>query len=123
MMTKRSFEELMDEYLNGINIISQIDYGNRSSVKKCNRVVDKMINISKCINEDYLSRIYEFAELLTRHDLRIDVWVAHHILENMDYPSDLDNKAVEVIIKYSKEDSVEGLGERIGLEQWYKRNR
>ena len=122
-MSKQSFDELRDEYLNCTKIISQIDYGDKSSVKKCNRAVDKMINISKCINEEYPSKIYEFAELMTRNDLRIDAWVAHHILENMDYPSELETKALEVIIKYSKEDSVEGLGERIWLEQWNKRNR
>lgn len=121
-MTKRSFDELRDEYLNCINIISQIDYGDRSSVKKCNRAVDQMINISICINEEYLSRIYEFAELLTRNDFRTDAWVAHHILENMDYPSELENKALEVIIKYAKEDSAEGLGEKIWLDKWNKRN-
>lgn len=120
-MAKPSFEELVNEYLECIRITSIIDYGDKSSVRKNNKAVDRMIKISKYISVNYHSRIEDFAELLQREDMDIDLWVAHHILENMDYPPELEDKALDVIIKSSNEDSVEGLGNRMWLETWFQK--
>ncbi len=90
-------------------------------MKKSNKAVHKMIKISKYINSEYPLRIYEFAELLDDDGYKTDAWVAHHILENMNYPLDIEDKALKVIIKYSKEDTIHGLGNRIWLENWYKK--
>ena len=119
-MAKLTFEELLEEYKTCVIATYDIDYADKSSVKRSNEAVAKMIKISKYLGEEYPSRIYDFAELLDNTDFRIDIWAAHHILENMNYPSELESKALDIIIKYSKEDSAEGLGNRMWLENWYK---
>lgn len=101
-MAKLTFEELIDEYKRCAESTNDIDYGDKSSVRRSNKAVDKMIKISKRINEEYPSRICDFAELLIVTDYNIDEWIAHHILENMSYPSELERAALDIIIKYSK---------------------
>ena len=80
-----------------------------------------MIKISKLIDLNYSSRIDDFAELLKCNDIKTDLWVAHHMLENMNYTRELEQKVLDIIIKYSKENSVEGLGNSIWLKEWHKR--
>ncbi|TCX49161.1 MULTISPECIES: hypothetical protein [unclassified Dehalobacter] len=120
-MKNSNFEELVEEYKECIKLNAIIDYGNKSEVRKANKAVDRMIKISRLISEKYPSRIYDFAELLSDKDFRTDIWVAHHILENMVYSGDLEARALNVIIEYSKEDSVNGLGNRMWLENWYRK--
>ncbi|UWG96265.1 hypothetical protein LPY66_15345 [Dehalobacter sp. DCM] len=120
-MKNHSFEELIKEYKDCVKVNADINYGDKSEVRKANKAVDRMIMISRLINENYLCRIYDFAELLNHKDFRNDIWVAHHILENMAYPRDLEARALEVILEYSKEDSVNGLGNRMWLKNWYKK--
>ena len=119
-MAKLTFEELIDEYKRCTEATNDIDYGDKSSVRRSNKAANKMIKISKRISEEYPSRIYNFAELLTVTDYKIDAWAAHHILENMSYPPELESAALDIIIKYSKEDSVEGLGNRMWLKSYYR---
>jgi len=82
-----------------------------------------MIEISKSISSNYPSRINDFAELLKCTGMGTDLWAAHHILENMNYTTELEQKSLEAIIKYSKEDSVEGLGNRMWLKEWYEKKK
>ena len=101
-MSKLTFEELIEEYKRCAIAITYTDYGDKGSVRKSNKAIDKMIKISKRISEEYPSRIYDFAKLLTVNDYRIDAWVAHHILENMSYPLELECTALDVIVKIFK---------------------
>lgn len=118
-----SYEDLLNEYKDCVRINVNIDYGNKNAVRKANKAVDRMIKISRLISEKYSSRIYDFAQLLNEKEGRIDIWVAHHILENMVYTSDLELRALNVIIEHSKEDSINGLGNQMWLEDWYKKKK
>jgi len=66
-------------------------------------------------------RIAEFAELLNVSNYKIDCWIAHHILENMNYTPKLESRALDVITRYSTQDSIDGLGNRMWLEEWKKK--
>lgn len=120
-MSNKSFEELKDEYIECAKITQDIDYADKKSVKISNKAVDRMIQISKYISTRYSLRIRDFAALLDINNYMIDIWVAHHILENMNYLPELESKALDVIAKYSKQDFIEGLGNRMWLEQWKKK--
>ena len=120
-LTKSSFEEIINEYKDCIRLNADIDYGDKSAVRKANKAVDRMIKISRLISDNYPYRTYDFAQLLSDKEFRTNIWIAHHILENMIYPKDLEARALEVIIEYSKEDSVNGLGNRMWLDNWYKK--
>jgi len=87
-MNSLTFDELVDEYKNCVKIHYDTDYANKSSLRKANQAVDRMIKISKYISEKYPSLVDRFAELLECDEFRTDDWVAHHILENMKYPPD-----------------------------------
>ena len=114
-----SFDELLEEYKKCVFIHNQIDYLDMKTIRKANRAVDKMTEISKIINNKYNQQIIEFSKLLEISELRTDVWAAHDILQNMDYPLELESKALGVIIQYSKENSPDGLGNRMWLRDWY----
>lgn len=117
-MKEASYEDLVDEYKKCLEQISVVDYGNKNSVKKANRTVGRMIQISKDISAKWPERINDFADLMNSNKFRIDGWVAHHLLENMKYTPELEARAIEVITRYSEEDTVEGLGNRMWLSQW-----
>lgn len=122
-MSINTFDELIIEYKNCIKVTSTTNYSDINSVKKSNKAVNRMIEISKLIDLNYSSRINDFAELLKCNDIKTDLWVAHHMLENMNYTRELEQKALDIIIKYSKEDSVDGLGNSIWLKEWYEGKR
>lgn len=122
-MSIKAFDQLLIEYKNCIKITNATDYGDKSSVKKSNKAVKRMIEISKLISLNYSSRINDFAEFLKCTDMKTDLWAAHHILENMNYPHELEQKALYIIIKYSKEESIDGLGNKMWLKNWNDRKR
>lgn len=122
-MIINTFDELIIEYKNCIRVTSTTNYDDKNSIKKSNTAVKKMIEISKLIDSSYSSRINDFAELLKCNDIKTDLWVAHHILENINYTRELEQKALDIIIKYLKENSVDGLGNSIWLKEWYEKKR
>lgn len=123
---KNTFNNLICEYKKFAEIYYNIHNNfdlNKKSVRRANNSVNKMIKISKYINSKYPQRINKFADLLNCKEYKINNWVAHHILENMNYTQELENKALEVIIFYSKKESVESLGNRMWLKDWYKKKK
>lgn len=115
-----NYDKLINEYIENAKIQLNIEYGDKNSVKRGNKAIEKMIKISKKINVEFSERIIDFSKLLEMKEDRIDIWVAHHLLENMNYTKEIERKAISVIERYSKEDSIEGLGNRMWLAKWNK---
>lgn len=115
-----TYEEIINTYLECAKIHNDIDYADKSSVKRGNKAVTTMIVIAKIINEKYSERIEDFSTLLNNSSNRVDIWVAHHILEHMNYSNSLEKRALAVIKKYSKENTANGLGNRMWLDEWKK---
>lgn len=116
----KAYEKLLEEYKECAKIHNDIDYADKSSVKKGNNAVVNMISIAKTINNVYSERIEEFSILLNDDKDKIDIWVAHHILEYMNYTENIQYRAISVIKKYSKENTTDGLGNRMWLKEWQK---
>ena len=118
-----TYEKLIDKYLECAKIHYDIDYADKSSVKRGNKAVTTMIGIAKIINEKYPERIEDLSTLLNTTSNRVDIWVAHHILEHMNYSNILEKRALAVIKKYSKENTANGLGNRMWLDEWKKKKK
>lgn len=119
-INKMTFEELFEEYKRCVLIssISDDDYGNSRIVMKSNQAANKLWGIAEVIDSKFRDRINDFAILLDEETNRINSWAAHCILSRMDYPQELESRALAVIIKISMEDTLEGLGNRAWLEDW-----
>ncbi|NIK80454.1 galactokinase [Paenibacillus castaneae] len=118
----KSFDNQIDTYKECAKIHFEIDYSNKKSVKRANKAVVEMIRIAQRINIDFPQKMDEFSELLNEKKYRLDIWVAHHLLERMNYTKDMEEKAIAVIEEYAKEDSADGLGNRMWLSEWRKKN-
>lgn len=118
-----TYDEIIDTYLECAKIHFDIDYADKGSVKRGNKAVTTMIGIAKIINEKYSERIEDFSTLLNNTSNRVDIWVAHHILEHMNYSNSLEKRALAVIKKYSKQNTVNGLGNRMWLDEWKKKKK
>ena len=118
-MTKNdSFDSLVEKYKNYAKVHFEVDYGDKKSVKKGNQAARDMRRIAYEINELYMDKIERFAELLSEGAYKKDIWVAHHILECMNYSREIEKKALNVIEKYSMGDSAEALGNKMWLKDW-----
>ena len=118
-----TYEKLIDTYLECAKTHYHIDYADKISVKRGNKAVTTMIGIAKLINEKYPERIEDFSSLLNTTTNRIDIWAAHHILEHMNYSNSMEKRALAVIKKYSKENTANGLGNRMWLDEWKKKKK
>jgi hypothetical protein len=116
----QSIEKLIEHYKEYAKIHFEIDYSDMKSVRRGNKAVNEMIRIACIININYLEHIEIFALMLNDQTHKLDIWVAHHILENMLYTDNIGKLALSVVERYAREDSVEGLGNRMWLRQWGK---
>ncbi len=62
-----------------------------------------------------------FYELLSNENKEIRLWVAHHILEHMNYERSFRKAALEEIRRMARTDKTAyDFGETLWLEDWYK---
>lgn len=115
-----TYENLVEEYKECAKIHYNIDYTDKNSVKHGHNAARTMIDIARTINNKYSERIEEFSKLLYDKNYKINIWAAHHILEHMNYTHDLECSALSIIKKYAKKNTIEGLGNKMWLEQWTK---
>lgn len=120
MVKINTYEKLIDEYKECAHVHYNIDYADENSVICGNNAVKTMIDIAKSINNMYPEKIEEFSFLLFNDKDEIDIWVAHHILEYMNYTSAMEHKALSIIKKYARKNTIEGLGNRMWLKEWQK---
>lgn len=113
---------LIQKYLELADSIVLFDkYENKNAVKENNRRVVELRKIASQIESSYPALKNDFCELLSYKNVRICVFVAHHILEVMNCDRTYRKKALQVIRLYAKtEKNVEGLGNKMWLKEWYK---
>ena len=112
---------LIEEYLEKTLWIAnetKETYGDKKSVAKHNRYATRMRSIALQIHEKSPELKFEFSKLLTHDNDDVRIWVAHHILEVMQFEDDIRKEALNIIYKASKKNSVDGYGNKIWLENW-----
>ena len=63
----------------------------------------------------------DFYELLKNENEEIRLWVAHHILEHMNYDQSFRKNALKEIRRRARTDKTAyGFGEKVWLKAWYK---
>ena len=113
--------DLVNEYLNGIHLMNEYEkeFEKKESVKKYNRLSDKNRKIASDIDTKYPELKSAFYELLSSDESEVRAWVAHHILEVMNYENKCRKAAFEEIVRIAKGGSrVEALGNAMWLKQW-----
>ena len=91
------------------------------TAKKHNRKVKRMSAIATEIEQNFPEFKNDFYGLLSNDNKEIRLWVAHHILEHMNYDQYFRKNALKEIRRMARTDkTVYGFGERIWLKKWYK---
>ena len=115
--------DLIDSYISAKKKtdLSLDDYASRLAVNRSNRAAMKMRRIALKIDESDFEVKNEFAKML---DIReYGEIVAHHILELMNYDTQIQRRALSVIEEVACGDElVASLGNRMWLVDWYKKH-
>lgn len=86
-----------------------------------NKKVNRMGTIAVEIDRDFPNLKTEFFDLLSDENEEIRLWVAHHMLECMNYESVFKKRALKVIRRRVRTNkTVSGYGEILWLKEWYK---
>ena len=86
-----------------------------------NRKVKRMGTIAVEIDRDFPNLKIAFFDLLSEENIEIRLWVAHHMLECMNYEPVFKKCALKVIRRRAHTDkTVSGYGEKLWLKEWYK---
>ena len=117
--------DLIQEYLSLANEV--VSYKETvydgASAEKHNRKVKRMDTIATEIEKSFPERKNDFQQLLFHENKEIRLWVAHHILERMNYERRYRKNALKEIRCIARTDkTVYGFGEKIWLKDWYKKH-
>ena len=112
---------LVQEYLELVNdAVLFNEYENKKAVKVYKRRVTQMRKIAIEIEQNFPELKEDFCKLLCHENRKIRLWAAHHILEVMNYDKTSRKTALQEIHYHAMTDkSVNGLGNKIWLEDWY----
>ena len=112
--------DLVNEYLNGIHLMNEYEkeFEKKESVKKYNRLSDRNRKIASDIDTKYPELKSAFYELLSSDESEVRAWVAHHILEVMNYENEYRKAAFEEIVRIAKGSGVDALGNAMWLKRW-----
>lgn len=121
------YGNLLDEYLGIIDILDQMtldDFGDKKIVRKNNKLADRLRKIPQIIEQEQPELKVNFCKLLFHEKRSVRGWVAHHILEVMNYETETRKLALKEIhdIAEHHEDSIKRLGNSMWLKDWYKKH-
>jgi len=115
--------ELITEYIEAVNEIERIhnlELADKKSVRKSNKLANRIRTIATEINRYHSEFKEEFYQLLFHENERVRIWASHHILEVMEYENVYRKNALKEIRRVAKNDkTVEGLGNKMWLQEWY----
>lgn len=113
---------MIDKYIEKFQITQLTDYAETKSVKKHNRAMDACRKIASQIQSDFPELKEDFYNLLDSDIPELSILVAHHMIEVMKYDNDHKAKALRTIYNKTKEDSVDGFGNKLWLKNYLIEN-
>lgn len=115
-------DELMNEYALLAKDCYEINYGDKSSVRRNNKAVTRMYFIVDKVkgNVDTISR---FKELLKVEVYRTNLWAATQLLEKVPLDDSTENEALQIIQKAASGHDAMALGFQYWLKDWKSRKR
>ena len=114
----------LDEYVALARRHDEPNDGSKAWVRRVNQAADRLEEIARSFLSGSADDVLQFASLLDSQEERAKLWSAHHLLElaaSLEPP--LVAKALAVIEHNAESDSIEALGERMWLEDWYSRGK
>ena len=115
---------LIREYLETANILAQMeeeDFENEDLVLVFNQSAARIRFIAQEIEYEQPELKEQFKQLLFIDSITIRIWVAHHILEHMNYERSFRKNALKEIRSMARTDKTAyGFGEKVWLKEWYK---
>ena len=108
---------MINEYRECVRVCGEIDYADKSSVKRSNKAVYKMYQLVQAANDKGTEAVAELASLLNEPECA--KWLAHQLVEKAAITKEIKNKCFAVVETLAKGESAEALGDRI----WLKENR
>ncbi len=117
--------KLIREYLETVNILAQMeedDFENEDLVLVFNQAAARIRFIAQEIEYEKPELKDKFKELLFIDSITIRIWVAHHILEVMNYDDETRALALkEIALAKRHSEPSYALGNKIWLENWLKK--
>ena len=111
--------DLIFEYVTAVIKMDKTDYADKRSVRQHNRLADRIRAIACEIDHMNPTTKLSFYELLFHENESVRLWVAHHILEVMNYDNTYRGKALKIIAYVAdKNDGPDGLGNKMWLKKW-----
>ena len=111
--------DLIFEYVTSVVEMDKTDYADKKSVRQHNRLATKIRAIACKIDSMDSTTKMKFYELLSHENESVRCWVAHHILEVMNYDNMCRGKALKIISCVAdKNDRINSLGNKMWLEKW-----
>ena len=116
-----SYDSLIVIFLDGVEKTKNIDYSDKSSIKKNNRGVDEYRKAAKKIGELYPENINKFSNLLSSDDVQTRLCCAICIIELMNCSSEQQDRAYSVVYEYHN--NYADSAEKMMIEVWLKKNK
>lgn len=120
MQTNKSYDALVERFLDGIEKTKNINYGDKKSVRRNNAGVDRYRKAAKQIAELHPTRINDFALFLDSDDMEIRKVCAICMIEMMPCSDDQLSRAYSVIYEVYKSTDVV---EKMMIETWLERQK
>ncbi len=115
---------LIEEYKALTENCAVTDYGDKASVKKHNKSVNRMYEIVEAIkNEQSEKAIKQFTELLYIEDNNTNLWASIHSLERLPIDAATIEMALDIIRAAAQNDSADAIGYQSWLDNWNQKNK
>ena len=115
---------LIEEYKALTATCSATDYGDKTSVRRHNKSVNRMYEIVEAIGYEKTHETSEqFVELLDISDHKTNLWAAIHILERLPIDTQTERKGLEIIKTAAQGDSADAMGYQGWLNDWNEKNK
>ncbi|MBQ2774542.1 MAG: DUF2019 domain-containing protein [Clostridia bacterium] len=113
--------DLVEKYLMLVNEMAEFNsYDDKKEVAKYNKKTTKIREIASAIEKEQSELKIAFCQLLSNENPTIRLWVAHHMLEVMNYEDCYRKKALQEIKQRAKDKTADGYGNKLWLKEWYK---
>lgn len=120
MQTNKSYDALVERFLDGIEKTKNINYGDKKSVRRNNAGVDRYRKAAKQIAELHPTRINDFALFLDSDDMAIRETCAICMIEMMPCSDDQLSRAYSVVYEvYKSADNAK----KMMIEIWVERQK
>lgn len=115
---------LIEEYKALTENCAATDYGDKASVKKHNKSVNRMYEIVEAIKYEQSEKaIQQFTELLYIEDNNTNLWASIHSLERLPIDAATIEMALDIIRAVAQNDSAEAIGYQSWLDNWNQKNK